>query len=112
MLASEEFFWRDSEAVVRILQELSGDAGMEARWQLCLRSWDLLLSDLGFPVDTKLRIVQECRSSHVRRARSGKVLDRALAPRRGTSAATAAISVARRGRRTARIRVWRTPPMG
>lgn len=81
MLASEEIFWRDSQAVLRILQQLAGEAGTEARWRLCLVSWDLLLSDLGFPLDAKLRIVQESRSGYARQVRSGKAFDRALGDR-------------------------------
>jgi thiopeptide-type bacteriocin biosynthesis protein len=81
MIPSEEIFWRDSQTVIAILQQLSGDEGVQARWQICLRSWDLLLSDLGFPLQAKLHLVQEWRSGSARQARSGKALERAMGDR-------------------------------
>lgn len=78
---SEEMFWRDSDAVLRILGLLPGDAGMDARWLLCLESWDLLLSDLGFSLESKRQFTQDMRSRHARMSNANKAVDRALGDR-------------------------------
>jgi thiopeptide-type bacteriocin biosynthesis protein len=57
----ERIFWRDSEAVLGIVELLDGDAGADARWRLTLRGIDQLLSALGLDPDTHGKIVQRGR---------------------------------------------------
>jgi class I lanthipeptide synthase len=60
---AEQVFAADSEAVLTIIEPLSGDAGLDLRWRLAMRGMDLLFDDLG------LTLVQ--RRSVARRARQG-----------------------------------------
>lgn len=75
---SEEIFWRDSEAVLDLLRLLPGDQGIVARWQLCLRSWDLLLTDLGLSLEAKRSLIGQARAACVRQFRTNKTTDRSL----------------------------------
>jgi len=43
----EGLFAADSDAVLAIVERLSGDAGLEARWRLCVAGIDRLLDDFG-----------------------------------------------------------------
>jgi lantibiotic biosynthesis protein len=52
----EEVFWRDSEAVLGIVELLEGAEGAVARWKLALRGIDSLLEALGFPVAGRAQI--------------------------------------------------------
>lgn len=45
--AAEEIFFADSEAVLQVLQELSGDEGLDFRWRIGILGIDRLLSDFG-----------------------------------------------------------------
>ena len=63
ILVAEEIFQADSEAVLGILQRLSGEAGATARWQLALRGIDMLLTDLGFDLSSKLAIANRVTKS-------------------------------------------------
>ncbi|HLJ26458.1 MAG TPA: lantibiotic dehydratase [Candidatus Angelobacter sp.] len=47
VLAAEEIFCADSEAVLDILRELRGDEGLDIRWRTGLMGIDRLLSDCG-----------------------------------------------------------------
>lgn len=60
---SEEFFGIDSEAVLRLLEYVSGDAGQVIRWGLALSGIDHLLNDLGFDLPRKLALIHEQRES-------------------------------------------------
>jgi thiopeptide-type bacteriocin biosynthesis protein len=53
----EQIFWRDSEAVLGIVELLDGDAGAEARWKLALRGIDALLDAIGLAPDERARVV-------------------------------------------------------
>ena len=81
MLFSEEWFWIDSDATLDILCLLAGDQGIDARWRLALRSWDLMLSDLGFEMPDKLKFVRESRDMIARSLGVTKALDRAIGDR-------------------------------
>ncbi len=62
MELAERFFHVDSEAVLEILELLDqGDEGLNERWRLALRGIDVLLSDLGFDLETKLNVMKEAR---------------------------------------------------
>ncbi|MBN8232156.1 lantibiotic dehydratase [Corallococcus macrosporus] len=61
MTLAEELFHADSEAVLKLMALLDGDAGAEARWQLTLRGLDLLLDDLGLDPRAKLTVAERSR---------------------------------------------------
>jgi thiopeptide-type bacteriocin biosynthesis protein len=63
---SERIFQADSEAVLSIVELLSGDAGMDARWRLTLRGMDQLLTDLGLSWDEKRSVVRSARAAFAR----------------------------------------------
>jgi thiopeptide-type bacteriocin biosynthesis protein len=52
----ETLFWRDSEAVLAIVELLDGDAGATARWKLCVRGIDSLLDTVGLDADTRAKV--------------------------------------------------------
>lgn len=81
MELSEDFFWRDSESVLEILRLLPGDEGVDARWRLCVRSWDVLLSDLGCSLETKRRLMVDMRDRWAGQLRAAKATTRALGDR-------------------------------
>jgi len=60
---AERAFWADSEAVTAIVDLLSGDEGMDARWRLALRGTDMLLDDLGLDLGGKYAIMTGARES-------------------------------------------------
>ncbi len=49
----EQVFWRDSEAVLGIVEQLDGDTGGDARWRLALRGIDSLLDALGLSAEAR-----------------------------------------------------------
>jgi thiopeptide-type bacteriocin biosynthesis protein len=49
----EAAFAADSDAVLAIVELLAGDAGMDARWRLCLVGIDRLLDDFGFDLQER-----------------------------------------------------------
>jgi thiopeptide-type bacteriocin biosynthesis protein len=63
MALVEELFWRDSEAILGIVELLDGDAGADARWRLAVRGIDALLDALGFDDAARLRIATSGRDS-------------------------------------------------
>src|SRR5262249_36646856 len=73
---SERLFGADSNAVLRILETLSGDEGADARWRLTLRGMDQLLDDLGLPFEGKRAVVTRARESYGREFRSDVGLER------------------------------------
>jgi thiopeptide-type bacteriocin biosynthesis protein len=52
----EQLFWRDSEAVLAIVELLEGEAGAIARWKLCVRGIDSLLDAVGMSLEQRAKI--------------------------------------------------------
>ena len=70
VVASEELFWADSEAVIEILSNLSGDEGLDSRWRAALLGVDMLAADFGFDLRAKRSLMANlgdlyCREFHV-----------------------------------------------
>jgi thiopeptide-type bacteriocin biosynthesis protein len=57
----EQIFWRDSEAILGIVELLDGDAGGDARWRLALRGVDSLLDALGFDAAARAQVASNGR---------------------------------------------------
>jgi len=53
----ERYSFLDSEACTAIVEELSGDDAGDARWQLALRSMDMLLEEAGLDVPARLALI-------------------------------------------------------
>ncbi|MEJ7600406.1 MAG: thiopeptide-type bacteriocin biosynthesis protein [Kofleriaceae bacterium] len=66
----EELFWRDSEAVLGIIELIDGDAGGIARWKLALRGIDSLFEALGLPPEVRARIAGDAKESLGREMRA------------------------------------------
>ena len=66
----EELFWRDSDAVLGIVELIDGDAGGIARWKLALRGIDSLFDALGLPPDVRARIAGDAKESLGREMRA------------------------------------------
>jgi thiopeptide-type bacteriocin biosynthesis protein len=62
LLAAEEIFCADSEAVLEILQELAGDEGLDIRWRTGIMGIDRLLSDYGLDDDAKRATIEQWRN--------------------------------------------------
>ena len=58
MRLSEDVFFVDSEAAVEVLEQLSGDEGLDVRWRLTLSGIDRLLEALGLDLPAKLALAQ------------------------------------------------------
>jgi thiopeptide-type bacteriocin biosynthesis protein len=63
ILLAEQLFQVDSEAVLELLGLLPGDDGADARWRLMLCGMDLLLSDLGLGLETRLQLTTTLRET-------------------------------------------------
>ena len=50
---AEQLFAADSEAVLTILESLSGDTGLDSRWRLAMAGIDLLFEDLGLTLEER-----------------------------------------------------------
>ena len=74
ILLAERLFQVDSEAVLAILEMLEGDAGADLRWRLALRGIDMLLGDLRFDAETRMRVLRNMRESFNREFGGGKGL--------------------------------------
>jgi lantibiotic biosynthesis protein len=57
----EELFWRDSEAVLAIVELLEGDEGAAARWQLAVRGSESLLVALGLDRVQRAKVWNDAR---------------------------------------------------
>lgn len=57
----EELFWRDSEAVLGIVELLDGEDGAAARWKLCVRGVDSMLDAIGLDPSVRERICNDAR---------------------------------------------------
>jgi thiopeptide-type bacteriocin biosynthesis protein len=60
---AERVFHADSEAVLAIVEQLSGDEGAEARWRLAVRGTDALLGDLGLDLAARRRVIAGLREA-------------------------------------------------
>lgn len=65
----ERIFEADSVAVLAILEHLGGDEGLDARWRLCIRGVDQLLSDLSLTEAEKHKLVSRCEANLIRELR-------------------------------------------
>jgi thiopeptide-type bacteriocin biosynthesis protein len=74
ILLAERLFEVDSEAVLAILEMLEGDEGADLRWRLALRGIDMLLGDLRFDTETRMRVLRGMRESFNREFGGGKGL--------------------------------------
>lgn len=54
---SEDLFHADSEMVLQILEETQGKTGMRMRWRVGIYTIDQLLSDFGFKMEEKERLL-------------------------------------------------------
>jgi thiopeptide-type bacteriocin biosynthesis protein len=63
MLLSEGLFQADSEAVLALVGRLAEDARGDVRWRLAILGMDLLLTDLGFDLDTKRSVIRKARAA-------------------------------------------------
>ena len=57
----EELFWRDSQAVLGIVELLEGDAGADARWRLAVRGIESMLEALGLDPAAREKVVSDGR---------------------------------------------------
>ena len=61
---AERVFHADSDAVLAVVHQLTGDAGAELRWRVALRGVDLLFDDLGLTLDQKRAIARRARRGY------------------------------------------------
>jgi thiopeptide-type bacteriocin biosynthesis protein len=88
MVAAEEIFWADSEAVLSILGELSDAELNEARWRLALIGFDMMLSDLGLSRVQKISALKTARDDLAARLKADATLEGQLARRYQSEAAS------------------------
>jgi thiopeptide-type bacteriocin biosynthesis protein len=77
----ERLFWSDSEAALGIIEALQGEQAAGERWRLAVRGIDLLLSDLGFDLPGKTRVVRAMREGYTREFRADLRLKKQLGAR-------------------------------
>jgi thiopeptide-type bacteriocin biosynthesis protein len=63
VVLAERLFHADSEAVLAIVELLTGDAGTDARWRLTLRGIAMLLADLGLSPDVQHAVLKSAGES-------------------------------------------------
>jgi thiopeptide-type bacteriocin biosynthesis protein len=61
---AERIFHADSDAVLAVVRQLTGDTGAELRWRVALRGVDLLFDDLGLTLDQKRAIARRARRGY------------------------------------------------
>ena len=66
LLAAEDIFFADSEAVLNMLGELAGDEGLDIRWRIGLMTIDQLLTDCDFDDQAKRSAVERWRDTFQR----------------------------------------------
>ena len=81
MEPSEEFFHADSEAALAIVETLSGDVGLDARWRLTLKGMDLLLRDLGLNLAERRSAIGRVRLACEREFHAGGAFRRQMGER-------------------------------
>ncbi len=60
---AEQIFWRDSDAVLSIVELLDGDAGADARWRLTLRGIESLFTALGIEPAMRAKLSADAKES-------------------------------------------------
>jgi thiopeptide-type bacteriocin biosynthesis protein len=78
---AERVFHADSEAVLAIVRDLSGEAGAALRWRVALRGIDLLFDDLGLTLGQKQAIAQWARCGYGREFGAGGDFQHAVSRR-------------------------------
>ena len=78
--AAERYFWIDSEAIVQLLHPQTG-IGADVRWQAAIPGIDTLLSDFGFDLDARLRVMRTLRDGFGREFHADPPFARQLAAR-------------------------------
>jgi lantibiotic biosynthesis protein len=63
---AERVFHADSDAVLAIVRQLTGDAGAELRWRVALHGIDLLFDDLGLTLEQKLDVARRAQDGYGR----------------------------------------------
>lgn len=63
---AEEIFFRDSEAVLAMLESCSGDAGSDQRWRLMFAGIDRLFADFDLDLATRLQLSEASRDNFAR----------------------------------------------
>ena len=81
LLLAERIFHADSEAVLGIVDTLSGDEGAQARWQLAMVGVARLLGDLGLGPEERLTLLDERRRDFATRFQADARLLRQLGQR-------------------------------
>ena len=64
MELSEQLFFIDSEAVLEMLEQWSGEAAAQLRWQLALRGMEWLLRDMGMDMAARHKHIRTARESY------------------------------------------------
>ena len=78
--AAEQYFRVDSEAVLQLLDPTKG-VGPDLRWQAAIPGIDTLLSDFGFDLDARLRLMRTLRERFGREFHADAPFARQLAAR-------------------------------
>jgi lantibiotic biosynthesis protein len=78
--AAEQYFQADSEAVIQLLDPTKG-VGPDLRWQAAIPGIDTLLSDFGFDLDARLRLMRTLRERFGREFHADAPFARQLAAR-------------------------------
>lgn len=60
---SEQLFFADSDAALRVVEILADEESADARWCIVLRGMDQLLDDLGLAIEEKRAVVERSRVS-------------------------------------------------
>jgi thiopeptide-type bacteriocin biosynthesis protein len=89
---AERVFHADSDAVLAIVRDLTGDAGAELRWRVALRGVDLLFDDLGLTLEQKRDIAAAAQRGYGREFGVGGAFQQEVSRRyRGERAAVEAL---------------------
>ena len=78
MALAEDWFWRDSEAVLQGLDDLQGDQGAQRRWRQALEDVDRMLGALGLDLEAKGRIARLGREGFLKETAGGRNLETVL----------------------------------
>jgi thiopeptide-type bacteriocin biosynthesis protein len=89
---AERVFHADSDAVLAVVRDLTGDAGAELRWRVALRGVDLLFDDLGLTLEQKRDIAAAAQRGYGREFGVGGAFQQEVSRRyRGERAAVEAL---------------------